>query len=390
MQKEEIMQIPFYREKFKDPEKSWLDHTITKQEISRSFPTLWITPQLKKAIDQDQIEWAATSGSTSDRLQIIRPKNWWQQEYLWLDNQLFPGQSDVSRAVLTTALCSANVCSMTQPAYAQRCIDRALFLNTQQDPNCWLEDDLNRMNEEINLWQPDYLLVDPVYLLIFIKKLQKFNISVTRWPFSLIVTGYELLTHFNRMVINHYFKNIPVLQLYGSTETGFHILENRNGLLSCFDRDAELQLKHWKDDIYEVLISSWKNLYMPLVNYEIGDLVKIEGAAQAFIFNPDKITSFYGRKNDRVQIGNQFYYAGDFENCFKSTRLEVAQYQISCRNNMLIFKYTTIKGAPLNSSQFDELKNQLSDLINHETRVSCEHENSISPESSGKFSIISN
>ena len=361
---------------------------LTKEQVNQSFPTQWMTKQLHQAIQENKVEWATTSGTTSDRLQIIRPKNWWVQEYTWLNQTLYPEQTNiVKRAVLTTAMCSADVCSMTQPTYSERCLHEALYLNIHHDPNVWQKEDLIRMVKELSDWQPQYLLADPVYLLLFIKGLKKHKIDIPSWSFDKIVVGYEYLTYFNRKIIQAFFPHQSLRQLYGSTETGFHILEDEDHSLKCHHQKATISLLKWKKNIYEVIISSWKNPFMPLINYRIGDLVKVDSNAEV-IEQPLAILAFQGRKKETLEIEGETFCLGEFEELLGTQDVPIAQYQIRRSGSDLRFIYTTTNDEPLPDSLVCGIRSQFSKIISAKSNLIFDHHRSLSPQSSGKFRIL--
>ena len=378
--------IPFYQARYKKGLSQ--DVPLTKKEINESFPSLWYSEALETALSTNQIEWAATSGTTSDRLQIVRPKNWWQKAYRWLDNELFPGQDITRRAVLTTALCSTQVCSMTQPSMEERAQDNALYLNTSHDPNIWTKSDVIRILKELGDWNPHYLLADPVYLLLLIKKVKKFELEVPQFSFSKIITGYELLTKFNRQIIQNSFPGCELRQLYGSTETGFHILEQRNGVLKCYHQEADLVLRRRREHIYEIYISSIRNPFMPLINYAIGDLVHLHSDAENII-NPDFIHGFAGRTKDAVKSAQGFLCTLDFEQCLAQHSIPIAQYQLELLHQNLLIRYTTLNDTTLSSEDQEKVSKTLQNLL-PQHKVDLTHCYTISPEPSGKFSIITN
>ena len=392
---EKCRQIPFYQEIFKrnnskrKQESGLIDSMflLTKEQINQSFPSKWMTHALKASIQENQVEWAATSGTTSDRLQIIRPKNWWKAEYRWLNQTLYPNRSMVKRAVLTTALCSADVCSMTQPSYKERCLDQALYLNIHHDPNVWQKKDLLRMVDEIQSWKPDYLLADPVYLLLLIKGFKKFEIIPRKWAFDKIIVGYEYLTTFNRTIIRSYFPARELRQLYGSTETGFHILEDDNHQLACHFRQSTLTFQRWKKNIYEVIVSSWKNPFMPLLNYRIGDLVRLDSHSP-IVENPRKIMGFQGRIKEALEVGKHRYCLGEFEDLMQHINLPIAQYQIRSEEGVFTFIYTTLTDRALDVKDRELIKQQFHSHFDNKWLINILHQRTISPQSSGKFIIL--
>ena len=54
---------------------------IDKSMIMKSFPNKWMSNKIKEAFMCENYESTYTSGSTSERMQIVRPKDWWKGEY---------------------------------------------------------------------------------------------------------------------------------------------------------------------------------------------------------------------------------------------------------------------------------------------------------------------
>ena len=70
MQIDKIQELPIYKNKKKG-------EFLVKKDIVDNFPNNFgITEN-----ENDNIEYATTSGTTSNRMEIIRPKGWWQEEY---------------------------------------------------------------------------------------------------------------------------------------------------------------------------------------------------------------------------------------------------------------------------------------------------------------------
>lgn len=388
---EQLLEIPFYQQRIKRSSDTPRSIIISKKEINQSFPNEWMTDLLRSAIDDRQVEWAATSGTTSERLQIIRPKNWWDGEYAWLDQQLFPNHAngDVRRVVLTTALCSAQVCSMSKPSYEERCLGNALFVNVHHDPNVWQTKDIQQIFAEITRWAPDYLLADPVYLGILLKKAVKHHISLPDWCFTKVILGYEYLTSFNKRFIETYFPRQEIRQLYGSTETGFHILEDGQGELQCHHRDGHIQLKHLRNDIYQVFITSWKNPFMPLVNYDIGDLVTMDDPISENAL-PERIASFQGRLKESFMDRDRLITVGLIDTQLSKLDLPILQYQLQLYPDVWKFIYTTMDDHALSSEEASTIVHTINRKVNPSVDIVTQHQMTITPSGSGKFNILAN
>lgn len=80
--KEHVREVPLYKELYGsliDQDDLDLEKLpeLTKEHIVKGFPKNWISPFLKKIIAENRYEFMTTSGTTSERMQLIRPINWW-------------------------------------------------------------------------------------------------------------------------------------------------------------------------------------------------------------------------------------------------------------------------------------------------------------------------
>lgn len=145
---------------------------IDKSMIMKSFPNKWMSNKIKEAFMCENYESTYTSGSTSERMQIVRPKDWWKGEYKRTANyNKYLMQKEINnwkKAILTTAICSNMACYLETPSYEERIIHNTLFLNIHPDPNTWKKTDIERICYEIELFKPLYIDVDPIYLSILL------------------------------------------------------------------------------------------------------------------------------------------------------------------------------------------------------------------------------
>ena len=106
---------------------------IDKSMIMKSFPNKWMSNKIKEAFMCENYESTYTSGSTSERMQIVRPKDWWKGEYKRTANyNKYLMQKEINnwkKAILTTAICSNMACYLETPSYEERIIHNTLFLN---------------------------------------------------------------------------------------------------------------------------------------------------------------------------------------------------------------------------------------------------------------------
>lgn len=127
---------------------------------------------------------------------------------------------------------------------------------------------------------------------------------------------------------------------------------------------------------------------MPLINYEIGDLVKTEDSTSAIIRHPDRITAFMGRKKDIFHFRNTSYTIGEIDAVVGRSDVTIAQYQIHTAKNKIKLYYTSLTDHPLSTEEKEVVQQNLEILFLQNLKVEFLHLFSISPEVSGKFSIV--
>jgi len=96
-----------------------------------------------------------------------------------------------------------------------------------------------------------------------------------RFPsLKFILCSYEFVSVVHRRILQRAF-NVPVFNLYGSTETGHLLMENECGEMKPSLETAFLEnLEPDERGVGHLVVTTLTNDYMPLVRYRIGDLVE--------------------------------------------------------------------------------------------------------------------
>lgn len=378
MDKKDILKLPIY--------KNQIGKYLTKKDIVSNFPHNF---EIKEGIEY---EYATTSGTTSDRMEIIRKPNWWVDEY----NRTYSNEKKLKKyldeklhkVIFTTAQCSNLVCFVEKPSMEKRTIGTTLYVNNTFNPWDWTKEDIQEIINEINSFKPYYLDADPVYLAIFLYLREKYKIKTKIFTPTIITLSYEYVTNNLRNYISNYFKT-DIRNLYGTTEFGYAFLENENGKMRVCKDLIDLNLLPINDDannnIYSIIIDSYKNEYMPLLNYKVGDLV------QATIdeyenFKKDGIVSkMAGREKDLIDDKISFSMLDDIVSSVSSKILLYQFYFID--KNICNFKYIMVDDCEMSEIDkeciVDKLKN-----IGLNISITFNRVEEISPEMSGKFSIV--
>ncbi|HXW53288.1 MAG TPA: hypothetical protein VEL47_04190 [Myxococcota bacterium] len=400
-----VKQIPLYRELY-GPSIEAFDlasnyHAyppIEKSDVARNFPNNWMTESLRAAVKNGEVEYNASSGTTSERMQIVRKPKWWAFEnrstYAF-DERLAKLNTDSHRKmVLTTAICSNTVCFAKLPSLEERIMGQTLYLNISPDPNSWQQEDIERMVDEINHWKPHIFDVDPVYFALFCKLKGQFGLRTTIHRPDIIIYTYEYVTRFAKAMCDEHFPYVPTIEFYGSTETGYNLFSTPSGGYFHVQDRCFIDCEHVERDIYSIKITSWKNRFMPLVNYRIKDLCRLseEEAKPTRERNgqPLRVKQLCGRLFDTAKgRNNSLITVGDIELALSPLALPISLYQLRFLGEELCqFKYVSKNSAPLSQQEEALLREVLIPLLRENTALRFSSEKSISPEISGKFAVI--
>ena len=201
---------------------------ITKEDIRRDFPRNFLRAgvELEALLDRELVELEHTSGTSEERTPLLLGRGWWaEQEERALRLNRFVASvldefPDVRRVTINSPVCSGDICYSGVPSRADRAVGNALFVSLSRYPFLWGEAELARMAAEAVEWQPQFLDVDPVYGVVFALYCERRGIRLPSLRF--ILGSYEFVSVVHRRIMERVF-GVPVLNLYGSTETG-HLL----------------------------------------------------------------------------------------------------------------------------------------------------------------------
>ena len=357
---------------------------LLKKDIVNNFPENF------GIVKKGKYEYATTSGTTSDRMEIIRIPNWWSFEYkrTYSNNEKLKKYLDegLHKVIFTTAQCSNLICFIDKPPMEKRIIGNTLYVNNTFNPWTWTKEDIKQITDEINYFKPYYLDADPIYLSVYLFLKEKYKIKTKLHCPEIITLSYEFVTDNARKYIEKYFKKSEILNLYGTTEFGYIFLENNNKMKLCRDLvDVKLLEVSKENNLYTLIVDSYKNEYMPLINYRVGDMV-IATKEQVENFNEDGIVEkMAGREKDLINENVSYSMLDNIISSLKNYVLFYQFYMIS--DNVYTLKYITENGEKLSS---DDEKYIISELNNLglDFKLNFKLVDEIAPEMSGKFTIM--
>jgi phenylacetate-CoA ligase len=267
---------------------------ITKSRLREHSPEGFLREGLtvESLVARGLVEEESTSGTSGASVRVVFGKSWWaeQERRALVRNpflaELFGDRVSLRRAVLTTPGCSGVSCYNRWLNLEQRTLGDSRYVNQSRIPFSLGEDRLAVMADEVAAWAPVFLDVDPVHGAWFALHCER---QGRRFPsLRFILTSYEYASVTHRAIMERVF-GVPVIDLYGSSETG-HLLVDHDGVMRPSPETALLECTA-QTGVGELLVTTLTNPYLPLIRYEIGDLV--EQVAEGFIV--------HGRKRDSLR-----------------------------------------------------------------------------------------
>ena len=377
--------VPFYEAS--EWQAAFADHSvqladlprITKSQLREHSPEGFLSAGLtvETLLARGLIEEESTSGTSGASVRVVFGKTWWAEQELraLLRNpfvaECFGDRTSLRRAVLTTPGCSGVSCYNRWLNLEQRTLGDSRYVNQTRIPFSLGDDKLAVMADEVAAWEPAFLDVDPVHGAWFALHCERHG---RRFPsLRFILTSYEFTSVTHRAIIERVF-GVPVIDLYGSSETG-HLLVETDGIMRPSPETALLESTS-AVGIGELLVTTLTNPYLPLLRYEIGDFVER---------SPDGYR-VHGRKRDALRGA---------EGRTLTTRMVdqiflgvggIAHYQLRQKTDgsAHLFLLPETVGDSLGSAQA-QLTAELSELLG--AAVTAESVSLIAPEDSGKFRL---
>lgn len=334
---------------------------------------------------QNLIELEYTSGTTSERLPVIFARGWWdEQEDRALRLNSFVGKvldefPQHRRATLTTPACNGRTCPTVWMSREQRIINRALFVNLQRIPFVLPDAERERMATEIAEWQPQFLDTDPVHAVWFALFCERRGIKLPSLKF--ILTTYEYGSVVHKKILERVF-GVPVLNLYGSTETGHLLMENDRGEMKSSRKTAFLEIvnpdSRGRGDL---VVTTLSNDYMPLLRYRIGDL------AEQIAADGEPSYIVHGRAKDALLAADgSRVTTWDVDQCFADAD-GIAHYELRQVEGVGCTLRYIPDVQPPTAETLERIASRLQKLLQTAGTIPTEAMTTLVPSASGKFRL---
>ena len=355
---------------------------LSKQELREHSPVGFLPRRysLPKLAADGLIEEESTSGTSGASVHVIFGRSWWaEQEARALQKNpfiraLLAAEPAARRAVFTTPGCSGVSCFARWLNVEQRTLGSTLYVNQERIPFSLPDAKLAKMAEETATWAPAFLDVDPVHGMWFALYCERHGLRFPSLRF--ILTSYEYTSVVHRHIMERVF-GVPVINLYGSSETGHLLIEAAAGTSVPSTQTATLELVDGDTrGVGQFLVTTHTNPYLPLLRYAIGDYA--EQTSGGYIVHGrvrDALRRTDGSVATTRQVDALFADLGD-----------VAHYQLRQHGDgrLELFLMPVQAGDELTASAA-LLRSRLSALLGAE--VDLRTDVLIAPEDSGKFRL---
>jgi phenylacetate-CoA ligase len=388
-----IAEVPLYKDRPAPPPAAepeaiaaWLASmpTIAKRDLRRGFPKALVRSScdLKDAMQRGLVEIISTSGTTENRLQVLWEWSWWdpQEREAMRKNVLVDAtmQNGFREAVLTTPVCGGATCHIGSLGKAERTVDGMLFLNQVADPTLWTDGELGRMVDEWNELSPDGVEADPQYLAALCRFALKRNKKMHAPTF--VTLTYEQTTRAALRAMKTALPSTQPFNLYGATEAGVLFMECPDGKLRHNARHSHVELVPVSGGLHRVVVTTLGRTWMPLLRYDIGDLVRIADADD----RPGREEEGYvlarveGRANDAVECKSGLLSPAMLDDVVDNAEPAIDQWQLQRGTNGWILHVVGAEG----TSAAAALADSLSAAVEARTTAT------ILPEASGKYRMV--
>jgi phenylacetate-CoA ligase len=360
---------------------------MAKPEMRNDFPRNFLPAgqSLETLLEQNLVELEHTSGTSSERLPVIFGRGWWNaQEERALRLNAFVAKildefPNARRATITSPACNGLTCPTVWMSREQRTFGNALFVNLARIPFLLGEAELAHMAKEIAGWSPQFLDVDPVHGARFALYCEQHGIKFPSLKF--ILCSYEFVSVVHRRILERVF-GVPAFNLYGSTETGHLLMENKSGemkptydtaFLEIVDADAR--------GIGDLVVTTLTNDYMPLLRYRIGDL------AERHVQPYGNRFTVHGRARDALTTADgQRVTTWQVDQCFNEAR-GIAHYELrQSESGDSVLRFVP-DGAGPTEENLRTVTSRLEALLKSSAAIKTEAMPVLVPAASGKFRL---
>jgi phenylacetate-coenzyme A ligase PaaK-like adenylate-forming protein len=312
--------------------------TITKQDLREHTWRNFIPADMDidAALEEGAVGLVSTSGTLSEKVTNVWHQPWWDasEAASWRYNS-YTAALDLGNhreAILTSPLNTGILAEDGLLTLEERTLGRFLYLNEKINPSLWNDQLLERIIEELKIFQPVVLEANPSYLAQVARFALRHNLSVYQPP--VIVFTYENPGILARKQISKVFRS-PLVSSYGSTEAGYVLMECEQGKLHQVTEFCRIDLELMKPEygypyLGRLLLTTLTNPWRSLIRFDVGDLVQIDPSGTCKCGRNDGYVckEFAGRTADLTYTTDNFPVTTAMVESIVNRLEPVADYQV--------------------------------------------------------------
>ena len=367
---------------------------LTKKDIREHSPQE-ILPEgtdIDLGIASGEIALVATSGSTEDKIINIWNQKWWDESERnsWKFNSCLNriATGDHREAILVNPKNVGIISDEVDLPLKKRRIARFLYLNEKTDPTAWTPALIDRMIEELNIFQPAILETNPSYLARLCRYITAHDKTVFQ-P-QIIVFTYEYPAGFHYRQIRQVF-HVPIASSYGTTETGYVFMQCEKGKFHQNSEFCRVDFQPFKKGqggpyLGRILVTPFNNPWNYYLRFDTGDIVHLEESGKCACGRNAGIilSSVNGRQiNLTLTCTGRLVTLFELDNALSSIE-KIDAYQLIQQNN-ITYQLRVVSQNPDKSNLDSKITQILKTLYGNEAKIIILHEKDIAPEVSGKY-----
>lgn len=369
---------------------------LTKRDIRRYFPQGFVPPDrdVDRGLAIKEISFITTSGTSDVGVTNIWNQVWWDnsEKASWELNSYVASIATGKHleAILANPRNVGFISDDIDLPMEKRQAGRFLFLNEKTNPATWAPALMDRMIDELILFQPVILEANPSLLSLLCRYAADKGIR----PFQpgLIVFTYEYPSNIHVRNIRQVFTS-PLASSYGTTETGYVFMQCETGKFHQNSRFCRVDFQPFKKEfggpqLGRILVTTFNNPWFYIVRFDVGDLVRIDESGRCDCGRNSGmiLSSIEGRVNNLTLDGNGHLVTLHELDSALAVIPGLEQYKLEqpARGQYILSVVSSRKDKESLSAVVTDL---LHALYGKQAEISVVHETSISPESSGKYSL---
>ncbi len=396
-----IRDVPFYN-KYRLSDKLNYEELrtlpiIDRKDIRDNFPRNITSNRifLSSSLMPKYLKIWSTSGTSGDRLSVVGDTriDGMPDNFKPFFGTSICRSSEIKMATITSPICNGSTCNrLSIMSYKERLSGpEQCKLTLQSPPNLFniSHSYITNTTQELELFKPNIILADPIYLYLICKRCEQFGISLN-CP-EMIFHSYEYCPKNILSYLKNFFSTSSIYSYYGATELGGAKLgiECKYGNMHSWKSQSILEIidksmNHCNyDEIGELITTNIANPYMPLIRYRVGDLGSWKKVTCNCVNADWPILELHGRKTESIIINGKIITLRLLDEIIsKHSDIELYKLFISKAETIL-----EVYDKELNKTTAMRINNHFSELGLAD--ISFHNKNQFSLEKSLKFKLLS-